>query len=43
MLNFKIASQNRIARNEDRTPGACLIHLGGIFIYLWPRRILKYL
>ena len=24
-----IASQNRIARNEDRTPGACLIHLGG--------------
>ena len=24
-----IASQNRIARNEDRTSGACLIHLGG--------------
>lgn len=24
-----IASQNRIARNEDRTPGANLLHLGG--------------
>lgn len=27
----RISSQNRIARNEDRTPGANLVHLGGSF------------